>query len=809
MKKFLLSLVILICCVATAVAESVSPAAARAVAAEFLQSRGAAVTAEEVATPRGGRAAADDPSPAYYVFNADAAKGFVVVSGDDCVGDNLVLGYAAEGSFSSDNMPDGLQWWLDATAESISRLSAQGARAARVATHPNIAPMVTSHWDQGFPYNALCPTSGGQLCITGCMATALAQVMRYHRWPQDAVASSLPAYTMANGNEIPGLPATQFDWGNMTDDYSSASSTAAQMEAVATLMRYCGQSMQMDYTPQLSTAVCYDIDLLVNSFGYDPALYEAQANEYSVSDWDALLYNELQYGRPLVYGGQSTGGGHAFVLDGYQVQSGVGYYHVNWGWGGTADGFYKINLLNANGTGSGASTTPDGYSYAQRALINFMPRVSASDPFHRKFSSFEWNVQTANGPRFSVINESWRSGKILLAIIGRNSDGTPDLTRIYYVYEYDCSGFTTASLISGVNMKSVISIVLSDAVCHSLFDGQTPGSHDVMFVCQESGTSRMYPIYGPDAHLETVIGSDGKFESLIVHPRPALSASPSDISIEGLLQRGFSQTVTANVLNRSESYIGALACHLYSLNNGVLTSPFAKSNAGIMAEPGKRTAVPFSISAPQAGEYVLVLMSITNYTMDGTPLAQIAQQPGYITHKLVTIDEMAMVCNGVTYVERTDVHEQLLYQLDVAMYNGTPLNYDAFLPVDIFRKNTSGEWEPVVFPGVSTIYSAMTVAAGAKSTVSLSLPEALSKGEYVARLNVANDFLSGNPNNYFVLASVPFTVGETGINEVESDELRVKSEESDAPIYDLMGRRLSEKPASGYYIRGGKKYLIP
>ena len=808
MKKICLTLTAILCFAATMTAGTVSPDAAKQVAALFFRAQGTTIT-DGSGNPQCSRSITKSPqydgqidangdAPAYYIFNADTAHGFVVVSGDDCVGENLVLGYALKGSFDPDNVPENMKWWLDSTAKAIARLSSLGIRPAHIAIHDDIAPMITSQWDQGFQYNLHCPMLEGKHCITGCMATALAQVMRYHRWPQGPTAYAIPAYTMANGTVVEGLPVTQFDWDNMLDSYSGTS-TAAQQDAVAELMRYCGQSLQMEYTPQGSNGRCYFLDVLVNCFGYDPSLYSAHADEYSVRKWDALIYNELHNGRPLVYSGYSTGGGHAFVIDGYQTQSGDGYYHVNWGWSGNSDGYYKISLLNADGSGSGASSTPDGYNVRQEALINMTPRTNLSEPFYRRLSSFEWNLMTKNGPRFGMVNQSWEAGSFTFALVGRNSDGSPDYSRVYAAQQMDVSAFNSASYFQG-NTKGVLYITLSDNLGHAVFDGCAPGRHDVMFVCQENvKDAPIYPVYGPNAYFKVNIDDDSKFKNFVVHPHAELTSS-ADIRVEGLMQRGVLNTATATISNSGGSYIGTVACYLCTLSDDVLTTPYVKSRTGIMVERGTASEVSFPLSAPQAGEYVLVVMSVENYLPLNTPLADIAQLPCYLCHKVVTFDELTFVCDGVNYVENTG--EQPLYQLKIALDNGTSMDYNAFLMVNLYRKDTSGEWEAVTMPDMPMIYCPLKLDTGQQTTASMKLSEALTSGDYRADLFIANDFHSNQSSDYFVFDTIPFSVGSTGIKRVESDGLS-------NIWHDLCGRRLNKKPTErGVYISNGQKILV-
>ena len=808
MKQRLMMLAVLLCCAVMMMAESVSPAAARAAAAKFLLGQGTAITDEEVATPRGGRAAADDPSPAYYVFNADAAKGFVVVSGDDCVGDNLVLGYAAEGSFSENDIPDGLQWWLDATAESIARLSTLGIKVAATPLHDDIAPLLTSTWDQGSPYNAYCPNFSGQQSVTGCMATALAQVMRYHRWPQAPIASELPAYTMINGTEIGALPVTQFDWDNMLDNYNGTTNEA-QQHAVAELMRYCGQLIQMDYSPQGSNGVCYDLDLLVNSFGYDPGLYAANADDYTVNGWDALVYNELHEGRPLVYSGRSTGGGHAFVLDGYEAQSGEGYYHVNWGWSGGGNGFYKINLLDPDLSGIGGSTTRDGYCRDQGALIGFQPRQNPSEVFYRRLSSMEWDkTDGATWHRFIMLNQSYQSGKFSAGIVERKEDGTPDLTKFLFAENVEVSGFTTASLMTD-GTKGLVGFTITNDNAPNLFSGLTPGRHRFMFVSRQNVAGAPWePVFGPNNYIEVNIGASGQLTNMTVHPQPSLSAPGEGIKVEGPLQRGLLESVTATVNNSgSDDYIGGVECAVYYVKDGILQTYTSISITGIMIEAGGSSDIYYDISVPQAGDYVVLL---TKYGLGGNEsglaLANIQQAKGYIGHKSFSCGELPFYCLDAQYVVRYDAQENPGYFIDVAVKNETPLDYDAALMVKIYKPDGTGGYVPVELPGVPYIYTRMTIPSGQSQVGYILLPEALEAGEYGLDLYIAKDFSSSKPDDYFCFASGPLTVSDTGIEEVQGSGFKVQEGE----WYDLNGRKLSGQPdKKGIYIHEGKKYLIP
>ena len=859
MRKILMAAAALCCMTMTMMAEPVSPSAARQAAEKFLQRNGIVLKSEVMRAPRRAMGRATDnqeqtkASP-YYVFNASASKGFVIVSGDDCVGDNLVLGYTVQGSFEADNIPDNMQWWLDEMEYQISELSRRGAKARTVALHDDVTPLVTALWDQGAnqfnpqrPYNAFCPETDGQLCVTGCMATALSMVLYYHRWPQGPLAGELPAYTMANGRVIDGLPATTFNWDDMVDDYNQPT-TDVQQAAVATLMRYCGQLIQMDYTPQESSGYFYDVDMLVKLFGYDQGVYRANADNYTVSGWDKLLYNELREGRPLVYGGTSTGGGHAFVVDGYEVQDGGGYFHVNWGWGRNSNGFYKISLLNPAASGTGGSTTSDGYSFGQNALIGLMPAQHSTEAYGRYLTGFTWNGRSSESHRtcsdgrvvtdedkvngrsseshrtcsdgrvvtdedkvngtddgrphvFAAANTSRMPGVFDIALAHCLADGTADYSHLIGQRALEMAGYCFA----GLNTEEHPGLNLF-TLPENFAEGLAVGRHELVFVNKEAGTEAPWrPIFGPNCYIEVNIGDDGLATDTLFHPLPQLTTSSQTIKIEGMKQRGIRQNVTAVISNNSDDdYIGNVECGVYYVENGELKSLSHFSRTGIMIEANGETDITFGPSVRQTGNYVLVLTN-GGEDMSGSKLANVKQSKGYIGHGSFTIDELAFYCLDLQYSERSDEEGNPAYYLDVNVANGTPMDYNAALLAKLYTPNSEGGYDPFVFPGNPDLYSMISLASNYWRATSIRLPEALEPGEYGIDLLIANDFQSLKPDDYFVFASGPITVtSSTGISTADNEEWNTTG--GNAPWFTLDGRKLDSRPTTkGIYIYKGIK----
>ena len=279
----------------------------------------------------------------YYVFNASDNKAFVIISGDDRVGE--VLGYG-EGSLDMNDIPCGMQWLLNDYRKQMEYLyttpTAQVIRQTRSET--TVMPMLSCLWSQSEPYYNQCPLYQGERSVTGCIATAMAQVMYYWKYPDQLPA--LSGYTTRSLRiNVSSLPSTHLDWDNMIDSYIS-DYTSQQADAVAKLMRYCGQSSRMDYSPNGSGAYVYQQLQGMSSFGYGTYASRLERGNYSSEEWEALVLEDLTAGRPVLYSGNDPmAGGHAFVVDGYYD----GLFHLNWGWNGTGNGYFRLNGLVVRG----------------------------------------------------------------------------------------------------------------------------------------------------------------------------------------------------------------------------------------------------------------------------------------------------------------------------------------------------------------------------------------------------------------------------------------------------------------------------
>jgi len=368
MKRFV-SFIAIIQAVLCLQAAPVSESAARQVADQFFAASTLHHSSKSSAAST--RLAYRADQGRFYIYDRGASSGFVVVAGDDRL--PQVLGYGAAGDFTSSNLPPAVSYWMSEMDREIAYLQSHSNATAH---HPikratAVGPLMTTRWDQGEPYNDLCPTytdNNGTTAraVTGCVATATAQVMNYHQWPP--VGRGNHTYT-CNVNDMTytelsaDFSQSVYRWDLMLDDYTGESSTESR-EAVAKLMSDVGIAVDMGYGSSSGASETVAMHSLRQYFNYSEKSYLLNRDYYTSQEWDQFLVDELAAGRPIIYCGydfSTNGGGHAFVFDGYDSN---GYFHVNWGWGGHYDGYFLSSVLNP-GTSK--------FNFMQDAMMGVIP----------------------------------------------------------------------------------------------------------------------------------------------------------------------------------------------------------------------------------------------------------------------------------------------------------------------------------------------------------------------------------------------------------------------------------------------------
>ena len=325
---------------------------------------------------------AHSTTPALYVFNAPD-HGYVLVSADDHT--RVILGYSDTDIFNPDSIPDNLRFWLCMYADEIaslpdetsSQIPAPPTRvaAAKQTTYPTIEPLLGDiAWGQDEPYNNLCPTLNGTRCVTGCVATAAAQIMYYHKYPAQGTGSN--SYTW-NNKTLSADFNTTYDWDNMLPTYKS-SDVSVHADAVAKLMYHVGVSCNMNYglnkdggsgsnNSSMSQA-------LIQNFKYDKGIRTLPKDYMDETDMLLWIANDLSANRPIFMSGRTINDeGHAFVLDGMQSN---GFVHINWGWNGYCNSYFAISALTPEDQGTGGAASGNGYTESVTAYIGIQPDVN-------------------------------------------------------------------------------------------------------------------------------------------------------------------------------------------------------------------------------------------------------------------------------------------------------------------------------------------------------------------------------------------------------------------------------------------------
>ena len=378
----------------TLTAAPITKETARKKALQFLTERGDNVAAARSVQPIELQLCDGIAVDQLHVFNVGHQEGFVIVSGDDAT--IPILGFSNSGSIDSANMPPSMKAWLLGYADQIKWMQEHGntaeARTAALKKAPrrdpepslwtpgnpkvDIGALLSTTWNQGAPYYYQCPGVETSFCVTGCVATAMAQVMNYHQWPTSEIAQ-IPEYRwenytsyMNNGYyyNINSYGPKTINWSKMANNYTGSEIDESKT-AVATLMRCCGQSVQMNYWTDGSEAQTYKVaNALKTYFGYSSTTQYVSRSYYSYANWIDLIYNELSQGRPVIYGGSSVDNGHAFVCDGYKNE-GDDKFHINWGWGGQGDGYFALSALDPDVQGIGGSSSGSGYTFGHEAIV--------------------------------------------------------------------------------------------------------------------------------------------------------------------------------------------------------------------------------------------------------------------------------------------------------------------------------------------------------------------------------------------------------------------------------------------------------
>lgn len=615
-------------------AGEVSEEEARQQAQTFLAQRGrhSSVVSKMRVASRGRRvkSATLSPSPSYYIFNVGDDNGFVIVSGDDRT--DTILGYADEGSLTETDMPEALEFWLQGYAEQIAWLDShpQAKKVAKkAAARKAIAPLIQTLWDQGTPYNNYCPEVNGKKAPTGCVATTMAQIMYYHKYPT-ASCSTIPAYTTQTKKiEVSALEPTTFSWNDMTMTYSDASNATAK-DAVAKLMQYCGAALMMDYKESVSSAYNASIAyVLTNYFDYDSSAHYTYRRHYSYAEWLALVYNELAAHRPVVMGGQSAGGGHSFICDGYDTDD---YFHFNWGWGGSSNGYFRLSLMSPYEQGVGGSSTLDGFNYTVDAVVGIQPPQGGTSKRYCLFMDKLCFASPNNASSQQTFIRDDTSGDFtgisLSAVFGCFRHGSAS------VYDYalqlvDGNGELKHTLYTGETLELQFNRMANlspDAI--SIPSTVPDGTYYIKVMSRPHGSEDWLECYDGELFQPTAVISGN--DLYITVPRPDLTLPTIEsVSVNGNKKVGYEQEVIVTFTGGTNDFSGDVI---------LLVNDKTVMGKTLDIPAGQSVQTHFAYTPSTAGDNMLTFKTIqSSYIQIGTSTTVTIDADGATNSQELTI----------------------------------------------------------------------------------------------------------------------------------------------------------------------------
>ena len=599
----------------TALAEPIDQQTARQRAAAFLNSN-TAMHRKRAVKP--ATLAPVELRTSLYAFNIGDREGFVVVSPDDQT--ESILAYSTTGQLDSETMPDNMRAWFQEYANQLDYIQAHPtpARSPRrvgsgtatafddvtiTAKNP-IDPLLTTMWNQTNPYNLRCPIYfTDERCVTGCVATAMSQVMNYHQWPDSTIAQ-IPAYdcqaTFLGTLHIDSIPAgLHLDWENMTDIFQGDESEE-HLTAISDLMFATGASVRMNYKDIAnggSGALLMDVPGALQAyFDYSPAMHYEVRGNYTIDVWEQLVYNELKAKRPVIYQGSSSGGGHAFVVDGYSE----GFFHINWGWGNdNSTVLCRLSVLApGNNIGAGASTSLDGYSFDQAAVFNLRPRAEEDEPYVYPYKDLYLTsgiTGVAEDQIFCMFaNNTSTTASFNFGIGYLDEEGDYIPVRVASPREFPAS----TKLLTPVPFS---------------VSGLSPGTYRIVPISKLNGQYIWHSSQNPNVdYVEAVVDDDG----ITLTRRTDMKAT---IAVDGTHLINDPHTININITNSGEEFYGRIFLHAYRVST---QKSFDVGAAGITIRKGesKTTGLQFTDVVPDTIARDTIIFTVTMAEDEEAPI---------------------------------------------------------------------------------------------------------------------------------------------------------------------------------------------
>lgn len=744
-----------------------------------------------------------------YVFNSINGKGFRVLAADDVA--YPVLGYADDGTVDVNNLSPEFKWWISGMAEQIAAASgAKCADVSRIASDQSmtrIEPLVSTKWNQDAPFNNNAPNLSGSKCYTGCVATSMAQLMKYHNYPEKGQNSI--SYTWDRGSKTLSMDFSKvtFDWNNMLNAYQRGVYNDEQAEAVATLMEACGYAVQMNYGTQASgTQGSYIAEALKDYFGYDVNTYVDFRAGYSASEWAQKVWYNLKNVGPVVLNGHPyNDSGHSFICDGYD---GAGYFHFNWGWGGASDGYYLLESMDPSFQGIGGSS--GGFSYSVNAIFGAQkPTGQEEQERYANIIMYGGCTATISGTTLSFRRNKWypdgwycASGepiKIVAGAIIEPVDGTPGekQTKSGRIFGSVLQEFTPGSYFPTTNGPVVTLPTLAD------------GKYKVTVGIKDSSKGASSPwnpvivSYGQPNYVYVTV-KDGVYS---VENVPLSKLIPEALTLKSALYYGCMANFSAKLSNNTEYELTETVVPALLLNNAIAmignvapSTVGPKSTAEISWPSTMKVQSGFSAPTTDKTYELAVINPITN---------EILGKYGEVTMKPQPKQQSSVAASEFNIIGVEPVEEEFGVYGNIKVYSLAENNFSANLAIRVQRGFFDGVVSLGIYkPNIDNRFDLEPVELGlfqaqpfleSGETETFTMPVTFNNyksGEvYALRAGWSNAKGTNTLGNCY------FRIGAAGVHGVTDD-----STEAEARYYNLQGVEIrNPQPGQIVIVKKGSK----
>lgn len=689
------------------------------------------------------------------IFNREKG-GFIVAT------DEKVIGYSDSGCFNDKNIPEALKELIENYRKNSSAYSfSEDTHFSAVS--PLLGKMV---WDQTEPYNMMCPLYLSSFrSATGCAATAMAQVMRYHQYPLSGRGSHSyqPEFYPGMGTLSVDFSQSEYDWGNMLEDYRMGYDEM-QQNAVARLMYDAGVAISMNYGPQ-SGAMSQDWpNALVEYFSYDPGVAIRYRVNYEIKDWLEIIHYELDEGRPVFATGFTPEGGHAFVFDGMDES---GMIHVNWGWSGMSNGYFDATFLSPSTQGTGGSS--GGFNSRQFIVTGIQPPLGDSEPF----------VGLASEEGLTTVSKTPLDASISLKINGKISNvGWQNSIVDFGLSLMDCDG----NMVRNYSGPEEIAVAIGTPYRNLKFENVTlgdipEGNYRLVPMAKHSGGKKWERIRDVDTsypnYLNVVVEGDN---ATITAPQLA-NILGSDMKADSNIVSGVKTKINLVVANEGESeYYGALTPVLIDPATGKRVATSSSSSLIIDLMPSSKCEVDlYPCFSVEPGEY---LISVIDYNYANIIKPQSVSVSPACEMSIMAVS--APVFNDGDDVDPLDVKAETEVGCSEGMYSGQLFLY-------IYSLDGTA-----IVGCLGPEFVNMSEGSTVKVTFSGSFENGIPGEEYEARVINGEEYTYIFPRE---LSTSTFKVGEPSMVEnINSYEAGPKR------YFTIQGMELPEPPARGMYL---------